>query len=117
MDHQITKTLVALTLFLCIYGAIKLLVDASTRWKLIASGSEEMYRNILQSEEKGRRMAGLRWGIILTALAGGCTALAVLGWTEASPRTAAVLLLATGLGNLAAYAASRGTGRCPPFSK
>jgi hypothetical protein len=107
MEQLLPKNLVAITLFLSIVYAIKLVVDGRVRGKLIANASEEHYRVILQSEEAGRRRASLRWGIVLTALAGGCALIAILGWSEVSPRTAAVLLCATGLGHLAAYAALR----------
>jgi hypothetical protein len=107
MEQLFPKNLVAITLFLSIVYAIKLVVDARLRGKLIANASEELYRTILQSEETARRRATLRWGIVLTALAGGCALVAMLGWNEVSPRTAALLLCATGLGNLAAYGALR----------
>jgi CHASE2 domain-containing sensor protein len=106
MEFLRPKDLVAITFFLSILGAIKLIVDARMRGKLIATASEEFYRSILQGEEAARRHASLRWGIILTSLAAGCALIALLGWNEVSPRTAAILLCATGLGNLAAYAAA-----------
>ena len=107
MEFLRSKDLVAITFFLSILYAIKLVIDARVRGKLIATASEEFYRSILQNEEAARHRATLRWGIILTALAAGCALIALLGWNEISPRTIAVLLCATGLGNLGAYTAMR----------
>jgi hypothetical protein len=111
MEQLLPKNLVPIIMFLSIVYAIKLVVDGRLRGKMIANSSEEHYRAVLQSEEAGRRRASLRWGIVLTALAAGCALLAILGWSEVSPRTASVLLCATGLGNIAAYAALKSAGR------
>ncbi len=116
MEQLFPKNLVAIIVFLSVTGAIaysiRVIVEGRIRGKLIANGSEELYRTMLQSEETARRRASLRWGIVLTALAAGCALIALLGWHEVSPRTVAILLAATGLGNLAAYAAAaRGPDR------
>src|SRR5690606_26558972 len=102
------EALIPITLFICIYLAIKALVDARARKHLVQShGSEDMLRTLLEGEEVRRRQASLRWGIILVALALGFAALQAVDWKDPSPLVFAILLAATGLGNLAAYAATR----------
>ena len=100
--------LVPITLFICIYLAIKVVVDARARRQMVQShGSEEMLRTILEGEELRRRQSSLRWGVILLALAIGFGLLEAFDWQDASPGLFAVLLGATGLGNLAAYYLAR----------
>lgn len=100
--------LIPVTLFICVTYAIKAVVDARARGKLLAAGgSEEMVRTLLQSEEALRRHAGLRWGVLLLSLALGFALVEAFGWDEVTPGVIAVLLAATGVGNLAAYAVAR----------
>jgi len=102
------EILIPITLFICVVYAIKVVVDARTRAKLIASnGSEDLIRSLVQAEALQRRHASLRWGILLLAVALGFGLIEAFGWTEITPGVVAVLLGVTGLGNLAAYAASR----------
>ena len=58
-------------------------------------------------KELRRRQSSLRWGVILLALAIGFGLLEAFDWQDASPGLFAVLLGATGLGNLAAYYLAR----------
>ena len=99
---------IPITLFVCIYLAIKAVVDARARKHLVQShGSEEMLRTLLDGEETRRRQASLRWGVILIALAVGFGLLEAFSWEDASPGLFAILLAATGVGNLAAYYIAR----------
>lgn len=96
--------LIPITLFICIYLAIKVVVDARTRRQMVQSnGSEDMLRTVVEGEETRRRQASLRWGVVLVALAVGFGLIEAMGWDELTPGVFAVLLGATGLGNLAAY--------------
>jgi hypothetical protein len=105
------EILIPITLFICVVYAIKVVVDARTRAKLITSnGSEDLIRSMVQAEALQRRHASLRWGILLLAVAVGFALIEAFGWTEITPGVVAVLLGVTGLGNLAAYAASRKLG-------
>ncbi|MDG2519435.1 MULTISPECIES: DUF6249 domain-containing protein [Lysobacter] len=105
------EILIPITLFICVVYAIKVVVDARTRAKLIASnGSEDLIRSLVQAEALQRRHASLRWGILLLAVGLGFALIEAFGWTEITPGVVAVLLGVTGLGNLAAYAASRKLG-------
>ena len=103
--------LIPIVMFICVVYAIKVVVDARTRAKLIASnGSEELIRSLVQAEALQRRHASLRWGILLLAVAVGFALIEAFGWREIAPGVVAVLLGVTGLGNLLAYAASRKLG-------
>ena len=74
------EALIPITLFICIYLAIKAVVDARARRHMLQSnGSEDMLRTLIEGFD----------------------------WTEASPGLFAILLAATGLGNLAAYYIAR----------
>ena len=102
------EILIPITLFICIVYAIKVVVDARVRSKLVASnGSEELVRSTLQGEELQRRHASLRWGILLLSMAAAFVLIEAFGWDEVTPGVVAVLLAATGAGNLISYAVSR----------
>ena len=108
---MIDGNLIPIVLFLCITYAIKAVVDARFRQKMVgAGGSEELIRSILQGEELRRRHASLRWGIILVALAGGFALIQQSDWHELTPGMIAVLAGATGLGNLVYFAIARKLG-------
>jgi hypothetical protein len=102
------EVLIPITLFFCITYAIKLLVDARTRSKLIAAnGSEELMRSLVQNEEQQRRHASVRWGVVLVCLAVGFALIEFFGWDDVTPGAIAVLLGATGVGNLVSFYISR----------
>jgi hypothetical protein len=108
MNYEI---FIPITLFLCITYAIKAVVDARTRAKVIASnGSEELVRTMVQAEALQRRHSSLRWGILLLAIAVGFVLIEAFGWREVTPGVVGVLLGVTGVGNLLAYAAARKLG-------
>ena len=105
MDYAL---LVPITLFLCIAYAIKAVVDARVRRQIVDSnGSQDLVRAMLQGEELRQRHGSLRWGITLVAVAVGFGLIEAFGWTEITPGVIAVLVGATGLGNLAYYVMAR----------
>jgi hypothetical protein len=105
MDFEV---LIPITLFLCVTYAIKALLDARTRAKLIATnGSEELIRSLVQNEEQQRRHASVRWGVVLVCLAVGFALIEFFGWDEITPGAIAVLLGATGVGNLVSFYIAR----------
>lgn len=105
---NIDGELIPIVLFLCITYAIKIVVEAYARRRMLeAHGAEDMLRSILESEETRRRHGSLRWGVVLVALAIGFGLIEAFGWREATPGVFALLLGATGLGNLAYFFASR----------
>ncbi|HEY7671754.1 MAG TPA: hypothetical protein VIC71_06010 [Gammaproteobacteria bacterium] len=100
--------LIPIIFFVCIAYIIKAILESRTRAKLIAANSsEELIRSLLVSEEQQRRQTSLRWGIVLSCLAGGFALIQTFGYNDVTPGAIAVLLGATGVGNLAFYAIAR----------
>jgi hypothetical protein len=100
--------MIPITLFICIAYAIKVVVDARVRKQMVDSnGSQDLVRSMLAGEESNRRHASLRWGITLVALAVAFGLIQAFGWDEVTPGVIALLVGATGLGNLAYYVLSR----------
>ena len=111
-NHDEFELLIPIVLFLCVTYAIKALLDARTRGKLIAAnGSEEMIRSLVQNEEQQHRHASLRWGSRAASLAVGFALIEFFGWDDVTPGAIAVLLGATGIGNLVSFYSSRVTCR------
>ena len=103
--------LVPITLFISIVYAIKVIADALVRRRLVESnGSEELVRSMLASEAERARTGSLRWGIVMVALALGFAVVELGAWQDMGPGVVAILLGATGLGNLAYYAIARRQG-------
>jgi hypothetical protein len=103
--------LIPITLFLCITYAIKSVVDARVRRQMVDSnGSQDLVRSMLEGEELRRRHGSLRWGVVLVALAIGFGVVDAGGWTDLGPGVIAILLGATGMGNLAYWLIARRQG-------
>ncbi len=102
---------IPMVLFICVTYAIKVVVDARTRSRMIgAGGSEELVSSIMRDEEQRRRHSSLRWGIVLLSVGVGFGLIQWFGWQEVTPGMVAVLAGATGLGNLAFFAVARKLG-------
>lgn len=102
------EILIPITLFVCIAYAIKAVVDARVRRQMVdTNGAQELVRSMLESEEVRRRHGSLRWGVVLVALAIGFGLIQASGWDEINPGVIAILVGATGLGNLAYYLLAR----------
>lgn len=98
------ELLIPITLFICITYTIKATVDAFVRHRIVqARGSEDMVRSLLEGEAHRRRQASLHWGSVLVALALAFGAIELTGIRDITPGAIALLLGATGLGNLAYY--------------
>lgn len=105
------EILIPITLFICIVYAIKAVLDARFRAKLVtANGSDELVRSMLLGEAHQRRHNSLRWGIVLVALAVGFAVIEAAGWRDVTPGVIAVLLGTTGLGHLGFYLTARKLG-------
>lgn len=105
MDLEI---LIPIALFVSIAYAIKATVDAYTRRRIAeARGSEELVRSLLDGEAARRRQGSLHWGSVLIALAMGFGLLELIDVSDVTPGAIALLLGATGLGNLAYYLLER----------
>jgi hypothetical protein len=95
-------------LFAAIAFSIKAIVDARSRWKLLDSNApESLVHSILRAEERRRRQSALRWGVVLVFLSVGFAIVELEGWSHPSPGALAVLLAATGLGNVVSYLVCR----------
>lgn len=105
------EILIPISLFLAIAYTIKAVVDARVRKQMVESnGSQELVRSMLEGEDIRRRHGSLRWGIVYTALAVGFGIVQAAGWDELNPGVVALLLGATGIGNLAYYLLARKLG-------
>lgn len=108
MDFAI---LIPIVLFICITYAIKVVVEARTRRRMIgAGGSEELVSAVLRDEEQRRRHSSLRWGVVLLSVAVGFGLIQGFGWQEVTTGTVAVLAGAIGLGNLVFFVVARQLG-------
>ncbi|HWU77351.1 MAG TPA: DUF6249 domain-containing protein [Rhodanobacter sp.] len=102
---------IPIVLFICITYAIKVVVDARVRSRMIgAGGSEELVNSIMRDEEQRRRHSSLRWGIVLLSVGLGFGLIQWFGWHDVTPGMVAVLAGATGLGNLVFFAVARKLG-------
>ena len=105
------EALIPISLFVCIAYAIKVVVDARVRQRMVAAGgSADLVDSVLRDEELRRRHSSLRWGIVLLSVALGFGLIQWFGWQEVTPGMIAVLAGATGLGNLVFFAVSRRIG-------
>ena len=110
-----TGDLIPIVFFICaafaITYSIKLLVEARVRIKMVQTcGSAELIESIISAEQHVRRVASLRWGILLLmeALALGLIQLA--GWTTVTPGVVALLIGSFGLGSLMFFLIARRLG-------
>jgi hypothetical protein len=110
-DSMNFELLIPISLFAAIAYSIRSVVDARVRKQLVASnGAPDLVRSILEADESNRRLASLRWGITLVALALGFGIVEAAGWQDITPGVIAVLVGAIGVGNLASFAAARKLG-------
>jgi hypothetical protein len=107
MDNFFTA-LIPMTLFVSIAYAIKAVADARTRAKLAAANtSQDLVSTILRADEENRRLGALRWGIVLTFLAGGLGLIEWIGWDRPTAGVFAILIGSTGLGQLVFFAVAQ----------
>jgi len=100
--------LIPIVLFVCVVYAIKVVVESRLRAKMLAGNvSEELVRSMVAADEAQRRQSSLRWGVVLLCVGAGFAVLESVNWQEAGPGVVAVLLAATGLGNLVSYFLTR----------
>jgi hypothetical protein len=99
---------ITMTLFISIAYAIKVVVEARARGKLLAANrSDELMQTLLLNDERRRRHSSLSWGIVLVCLAIGFALIQMLGFKEVTPGVIAVVLGATGVGNIASYGVTK----------
>jgi len=95
------EILIPIVLFICIFAAIKAVVDARVRSRMAeAHASEELVRAMLLADEQSRRVAALKWGIVLVVVGVAFGAIDLLGLRADAPGTWGLLLGAAGAGML-----------------
>lgn len=105
---------VPLALFFSVVYALKLLVDARLRYLFWKGGSTpEAVSALFAGEERLRRQGGLRLGIVSLTLGGALLAVQLVGVPLLSVGGLAALLLALGLGNIAAFVCAEALSRRP----
>ena len=98
----------AIALFAAIIAPIKWLIDARFRHRMIQAGlTGDLQKEWIANELEQRRQSSLRWGTVLLSLAIGFAIIAIGGWENVTAATVAVLVAATGIGNLAYFALTR----------
>lgn len=96
--------LIPIAFFAAVAYSIKVVVEARARAKLIAANvSEDLLRSMMLAEEHQRRHSSLRWGIVLVCLAVAFGLIEVFNWQDVGPGAIALLIGATGVGNLLFY--------------
>ncbi len=110
MDKNIV---VPIGLFLAVVYSLKLLVDARMRYLFFKGGAPDTVEALYAGEERLRRQASLRWGVVLCALAAGLAVAHNAGFAAWSLAGIATVLGAVGLGNLVAYALAQRLDRLP----
>lgn len=100
--------LIPIAFFAAVVAAIKFIVDARVRTKLVSANvSNDLLRSLLEVEEQQRRYSSLRWGIVLSCLGIGFALIQSFDWSEGGPGAIAVVIGATGIGNLLSYLFTR----------
>jgi len=93
--------LVPISLFVCIVVAIKVVVDARIKRRLAETNtSEDLIRAMLSADEASRRVAALKWGLVLTLVGLSFGLIDVLNLRSDSAAAWGLLIGAAGVGML-----------------
>jgi fatty acid desaturase len=98
---------VPLGLFVAVVYTIKLLVDARMRFLFFKGNAPDTVEALYRGEERARRLASLRWGLVLCCVALGLTVAGLMQWQALSLPSLAVMVAALGLGHLASFFAAQ----------
>lgn len=105
MDSEI---LLPIVLFLCLTYLFKAVLDAVIRHRMLRMDlSVEYLRAMIENERRQSRIAALRWGLVLVAVACAFGAIQAFGWREITPGAIAALAAAVGLAQLVFFVLSR----------
>jgi hypothetical protein len=107
VNSNMVPIIIVPALFATIGYVIKVIVDARSRTRMLQSTPPELALSILTEDERRRRHSSLRWGVVLVCLAVGFLVVEFADWDHPSPGVIAVLLAATGIGNIASYLVCR----------
>jgi len=94
--------LIPMVLFVCIVMAIKVVVEARLRKKMVESHvSEDLVKSMLVADEQSRRLSALKWGLVLTTVGVAFGLVSALRLDSNNPGTFGLLIGAAGVGMLA----------------
>lgn len=92
---------IPMVLFVCITVAIKAIVDARVRRRLVeTNGSEELVKAMLAADEEARRGGALKWGLVSVAVGSAFFLQQMFKLDESDPATYGLLFIAAGAGLL-----------------
>ena len=94
--------LIPISLFICIVLAIKVVVDARWRKRLVETNpSEELMKSVMLADEASRRLSALKWGLVLTLLGAAFGIIDAAHLSSDSAGAWGILFAASGIGLLA----------------
>ena len=97
--------LIPISLFVCIVLAIKVVVDARWRKRLVETNpSEELMKSVMLADESSRRLSALKWGLVMTLIGVAFGIIDGANLASDSPGAWGILFAATGVGLLAYHA-------------
>jgi len=105
MDQHIV---IPIALFACVTYAFRAVLDAILRERLLRLGvTQELVQAIVRGEERQRRNAALRGGLVFVLLALGFALIQGIGWNELNAGAVGILAAAIGLAQLGYFILSR----------
>jgi hypothetical protein len=97
--------MIPISLFVCIVVAIKVVVDARWRKRLVETNpSEELMKSVMLADEASRRLSALKWGLVLTLVGVAFGIIDGINLSSDSPGAWGILFAASGIGLLAYHA-------------
>ena len=93
---------IPISFFVCTLLAIKFIVDAYVRRRIMEAGpNEELVKALLQADEQNRRWAALKWGLVLTLVGLAFGVIGALHLDSNNPGSWGLLVRTAGVGMLA----------------
>jgi hypothetical protein len=103
-----SEALLPIVMFLCLTYVFKAVLDAVIRHRMLRMDlSVDYLRAMIENERRQSRIAALRWGLALVALAGAFAVIQAFGWREITPGAIAALAAAVGLAQLVFFVLAR----------
>lgn len=96
------EALIPIVLFICVVVAIKVVVEARLRKRMVESHvSEDLVKSMLLADEQSRRLSALKWGLVLTSVGFSFGLISALHLDSNNPGSFGLLIGAAGVGMLA----------------
>jgi hypothetical protein len=96
------EVLIPIVLFVCVVMAIKIVVEARLRKRMVESHvSEDLVKSMLLADEQSRRLSALKWGLVLTSVGLSFGLISALHLDSNNPGSFGLLIGAAGVGMLA----------------